>query len=65
MTNDYEVSVDVSIRNYQGGGNLTLRESVQIPDCTFEDMAGILHGFHELASSIKMVKNKAASDAVP
>lgn len=57
---DYEVRVDVSIRNYQGGGNLQLSESVLIRDCTFEDMAGILRGFHELAESIQAAKAKAA-----
>lgn len=54
--NDYEVAVDISIRNYQGGGNLQLRETVNIPDCTFIDMAGILEGFHALAQSIKQAK---------
>ena len=59
--NDYEVRVNVSIRNYQGGGNLELSESVQIPDCTFDDMAGILHGFHELARSLKAAKERTTA----
>ena len=61
MPSDYEVRVDVSIRNYKGGGNLQLSESVMIPDCTFDDMAGILHGFHELALSLKTAKDKVTA----
>lgn len=55
---DYEVHVEVSIRNYQAGGNLQLSETVNIPDCSFSDMAGILSGFHELALSLKAAKEK-------
>lgn len=58
--NDYEVRVDVSIRNYQGGGGLNLSEQVTIPDCTFTDMAEILASFHSLATSIKNAKAKEA-----
>ena len=58
--NDYEIRVDVSIQNYQGGGNLRLSEQVVIPDCTFNDMAEILGSFHGLAKSIKAAKEKAA-----
>jgi hypothetical protein len=58
--NDYDVCVEVSIRNYQGNGNLQLRETVTIPDCTFADMADILHGFHEMAEAVKAAKAKAA-----
>ena len=54
--NDYEVRVEVSISNYQGQGSLRLADTVNIPDCTFEDMATILRGFHELARSLKEVK---------
>lgn len=57
---DYEIRVDVSIQNFQGQGNLRLSEAVVIPDCTFDDMAGILRGFHELAKEIKQAKQKAA-----
>jgi hypothetical protein len=60
--NDFEVSLDVSIRNYQGGGNLQLRENVTIPDCTFSDMADILRGFHELSTSMAAAKKKAAGE---
>lgn len=56
--NDYEIRVDVSIRNYQGGGDLRLSEAVTIPDCTFADMAEILEGFHKLAESIKKAKER-------
>jgi len=56
--NDYEVRVDVSIQNFQGQGNLRLSESVMIPDCTFEDMANILQGFHHLAQSVRLAKEK-------
>jgi hypothetical protein len=53
---DYEVTLDVSIQNYQGGGNLRLSERVTILNCTFQDMADILHGFHEMATAIKKAK---------
>ena len=56
---DYEIEVNVSIRNYGGGGNLQLSERIQIKDCTFEDMATILKGFHELGSSLKEAKEKS------
>ena len=29
-----------------------------IPDCTFEDMANILQGFHHLAQSVRLAKEK-------
>jgi len=58
--NDFEVDLNVSIRNYQGGGNLQLSERVTIPDCTFSDMADILRGFHQLATSMAEAKRKAA-----
>ena len=59
--NDYEVQVEVSIRNYhQGGGDLRLSERITIAECTFEDMAGILRGFHELAEALKAAKAKGA-----
>jgi len=61
--NDYEISIDVSIRNYQGGGNITLRDTLLIPECTFEDMAEILRGFHQLATSIKAARERAREDA--
>jgi hypothetical protein len=57
---DFEVDVRVSIRNYQGGGNLEISEQVTIPGCTFGDMAGILEGFHNLATSIGDAKRKSA-----
>lgn len=60
--NDFEVDLNVSIRNYAGGGNLTLTERVTIPDCTFSDMAEILQGFHQLATAMAAAK-KAAKDA--
>jgi hypothetical protein len=60
---DYEISLDVSIRNYQGGGNIQLRESVTIKDCTFADMADILHGFHEMAEVIKKARKNAVAGA--
>lgn len=53
---DFEVRVDVSIRNYQGPGSLQLSETVVIPDCSFSDMAGILGSFHDLAAAIKTAK---------
>jgi hypothetical protein len=58
--NDFEVDINVSIRNYQGGGSLQLSERVTIPDCTFSDMADILRGFHQLAMA--EAKRKAAGD---
>lgn len=59
---DFEVNLEVSIRNYQGGGNLHLRESVVIPDCTFSDMADILRGFHEVATAMAAAKRKVSDD---
>jgi len=57
---DYEVRVDISIRNYQGGGgDLRLSEAVTIPHCTFKDMARILEGFHELAQAVQAAKANA------
>ena len=56
---DFEVNLDISIANYQGGGNLHLNERVTIPDCTFADMAEILKGFHELATAMAEAKRKA------
>lgn len=55
---DYEIQVNVSINNYQGGGNLQLSERITIKDCTFDDMATILKGFHELGKSLKEAKEK-------
>ena len=55
---DFEITMDMSIR--QGSGNLNLRETVTIPDCTFSDMTEILQGFYQLASSIAAAKKKAA-----
>jgi hypothetical protein len=49
---DYEINVDVTIRNYQGN-HLGLRETATIPNCTFEDMAKILHGFHEITTAVR------------
>jgi hypothetical protein len=57
---DFEVDLNVSIRSFQGGGNLQLSERVIIPDCTFSDMAEILRGFHQLATSMAEAKRKAA-----
>lgn len=60
--NDYQVNVEVSIRNYhQGGGDLRLSENITIPECTFDDMAGILKGFHELAEALKAAKARAGT----
>jgi hypothetical protein len=57
---DFEVQVDVSIRNYQGRGDLRLSERVTIPDCTFADMAEILAGFHGMAQAMADAKAKEA-----
>lgn len=56
---EYEVSVDVSIRSPYGGGNIQLRETFSLGNCDFEDMANILHGFHELAISLRQARDKA------
>lgn len=58
---DYVIDVNVSIRNYAGGGDLRLSEQVTIPDCTFADMAEILSGFHGLATAIADAKKKAGT----
>jgi hypothetical protein len=57
---DFEVDLNVSIGSFQGGGNLQLSERVIIPDCTFSDMAEILRGFHQLATSMAEARRKAA-----
>jgi hypothetical protein len=64
MGNAVEVSVDVSIRSYQGGGSLSLRESVLIPECSFADMADLLQGFHKLAEAIRTAKAAHPSGSV-
>jgi len=58
---DFEVQVDVSIRNYQGRGDLRLSERVSIPDCTFADMAEILSSFHGLAAALAEAKQRAST----
>jgi hypothetical protein len=57
---DFEVNLNVSIRSYQGGGTVHLSERVTIPDCTFSNMAEIMRGFHQLATSMAEAKRKAA-----
>jgi hypothetical protein len=54
---EFEVRVDVSIRNLYGG-NMQLAESFQMGHCDFGDMAEILHGFHELALAVRKAKEK-------
>lgn len=53
-----EVSIDISIRNYHGGSNLAIRETVQIPEVDFMGMARLLEGFHNVAQAIKEIKNE-------
>lgn len=57
MPETLEVSIDISIRNYHGGNNLTLRETVQIPNVDFLGMAKLLEGFHKVAEAIKEINN--------
>jgi hypothetical protein len=61
---DYQIRVEVSVYGPPGQGNLRLSEDVTTPNCTFEDMANILHGFHELAISIKQAREKTNGNRV-
>lgn len=57
MDYEYELSIDVSIRNYRGGGGaLQLRETTQIMELNFHEMAEILNSFHEITQAIKRTK---------
>lgn len=56
--NNFELSVDVSIRNYNGpGGNLQLHENMVVGEVNFSEMAGLLEGFHQLIQSIKRIRD--------
>ena len=44
--------ISVNIYNSQGGGNLNVEESFEIPETDFFEMSKILGQFHELANKI-------------
>lgn len=48
-----EVSINIDLRNYIGGNNLQLRESVSITKCDFMQMAKILGAFHIVLETLK------------
>ena len=53
----FELNIDISIRDYHGSGNLTIRESVMIPAADFAEMAAILGEFHKVAKKIKEARD--------
>jgi hypothetical protein len=50
----FEVRVDVSIRDYRGGGGgLSVSETVTIPAMDFAEMAEVLGEFHKVARKLR------------
>jgi len=58
-----ELRVDISIRDYRGGGTLQVSETVTVPAGTFLELAGILAQFHEVTERLKAAKNDVVSPA--
>jgi len=54
-----QLQIDITISDYQRGGNFRLNDSVSIPDCDFMTMSGILAKFHDLLAEIKAAKEQA------
>jgi hypothetical protein len=53
MNDQVELQIEVSISNYQAGGNLRLSERVTVPAADFGAMAAILAKFHEALTAVK------------
>jgi hypothetical protein len=53
-----ELQIDISIANYQAGGNLRLSEHVSIKGGDFGTLAAILGRFHELLAAVKEAQDR-------
>jgi hypothetical protein len=63
MTEQYELDINVSIRQAAGyGGQLNISERVQVPAHGFLELCQVLGEFHKLAEALK-AKHKQVADA--
>lgn len=54
--NTLEVNIDISIRSYHSGNMLQLRDTVQIQQADFLDLAKLLKEFHDVAEAVKVAR---------